>query len=66
MKDLTSYYFIGGSFIILLLLICAPLLYLLPSVKPWQREAVLKGHAIWAVDKDGAPMFQWKSEVEKK
>lgn len=32
----------------------------------WQREAVLKGHAIWAVDKDGAPVFQWKSEGEKK
>jgi hypothetical protein len=31
-----------------------------PSGKAWQREAVLKGHAIWAADKDGAPVFQWK------
>jgi hypothetical protein len=28
--------------------------------KGWQREAILKGHAIWAVDKDGSPVFQWK------
>ena len=28
--------------------------------KAWQREAILKGHAIWAVDKDGDPVFQWK------
>jgi hypothetical protein len=28
--------------------------------RDWQREAILKGHAIWAVDKDGGPVFQWK------
>jgi hypothetical protein len=28
--------------------------------KQLQREAILKGHAIWAVDKDGGPVFQWK------
>lgn len=33
---------------------------LAPYGKAWQREAILKGHAIWAVDKDGGPVFQWK------
>jgi hypothetical protein len=28
--------------------------------KQLQREAILKGHAIWAVGKDGGPVFQWK------
>jgi hypothetical protein len=32
----------------------------LPVGRGWQREAILKGHAIWAVDKDGGPVFQWK------
>ena len=37
----------------------------LPHGKAWQREAVLKGHAVWAVDKDGAPVFAWKSAEAK-
>jgi hypothetical protein len=32
----------------------------------WQREAILKGHAVWAADKDGSPMFQWKDEGGKR
>jgi hypothetical protein len=35
-----------------------------PHGKAWQREAVLKGHAMWAVGKDGDPVFSWKGEVK--
>ena len=38
----------------------------LPVGKAWQREAILKGHAIWAVDKDGDPVFQWKPTGSEK
>jgi hypothetical protein len=30
------------------------------GMKRKEKEAVLKGHATWAVEKDGSSTFQWK------
>ena len=34
------------------------------TIREKEKEAVLKGHATWAVGKDGSSTFQWK-EVTK-
>jgi hypothetical protein len=30
------------------------------AIREKEKEAVVKGHAIWVADKDGKSTFQWK------